>query len=850
MSGPTRNLTLASRLAACAIAMLLAACGGGGGGASNGGGCTSIDPTRNSALPGCGASTGTPTTPTTPAGALALTIALTDAGGAAIIAVTPDKPGTVAVSVKDSAGTAMSNSAVTLSSTDLSATFLPASGSALTDAAGVARIGLPAGTSAGAYTLKASATLSGQTATGTLNYSVVLSTQPVVIAPLSLALGDSGGAAMTTVTPERSGVLAATIKDSTGVALPNVAVIFSSTDDSAVFVPASGTVLSDAQGVARIGVPAGGKSGAFTATAIASKGASSAKGTFAYAVSYPALTLSALRLNPSPLSAGGTATVAVTVQNGALAYAPPVTVSFTSTCANPNVGKAILGPPVLTVAGVATTSYVDKGCGVADPIVATLSYGGATTSQTGTITTLGTLGGQIVFVAAQPANIALKGTGGPGRQESSVLTFKVLDRSGKAVPGVTVDFSMSAALGGAGGASVSPSSAVSTADGSVVTSVFAGTVNTPVRVQASINDSNPLITTLSDQLVVSTGLPHQNSFSLSTEIYNVEGANLDGCIAPVGSRVTARLADHFNNPVPDGTAVSFTAEGASIGASCTTTQGACSVDFCSANPRKGDGRITVLAYALGEESYVENPALPNSINRYDNGESFDDLCEPVRIDNAIRDSDANANNKDSRSSACRAPVTGETYIDSNGNGSFSTTGDGLYNGVLNVDPVTGQTTASNRSSTTHVRGALVQVMSTSQAAITPIGASTIAIPACVDGTKYSYPTVGFEVAIRDSNSTVYPGNTLPGNVLPAGTKVEFTTSNGDISNGPLNFVVANNNDPAQANWTHTVVVKSDVLQGSAAGGYVCLDQSKSGALTITVTTPKGTITKASYLITD
>lgn len=669
------------------------------------------------------------------------------------------------------------------------------------------------------------------------------------LAPVVLALTDAAGAAIVAVAPDKPGVLVATVKDSTGAVQSNATVTITSTDTSAVFAPASGSALTDGAGVARIGLPAGTRAGAFTITATAVKAALASTGKINYAVSFPALTASALRINPTPLSVGGTATIELTVMNGAAAYAVPVTVSFTSTCAAN--GKAALGLPVLTVAGIASTSYVDKGCGAPDPITATFTAGGDNYSQTGTISTLGTVGGQIAFVSAQPTSIALKGTGGAGRQESSVVTFKVLDRSGGIVPGVAVNFALSGGVGisGTGATTLSPASAVSRADGTVVTTVLAGSVNTPVRVLASIAGSNPIITTLSDQLVVSTGVPHQNSFSLSTEIYNVEGASHDGCPAPAGSKVRASLADHFNNPVPDGTAVSFTAEGGTVGASCLTVAGECTVNFCSSNPRKADGRVTILAYALGEESYVENPALPNSINRYDAGEAFDDLCEPVRIDTALTNGDANANNKDSRLSACRAPVAGEIYIDTDANGSFNASGDGAYNGVLNVDPATGQTTANNRTSTTHVRGALVQVMSSSTATITPTSNTSVAIPACVTGVAYTYPVVAIELAIRDTNPTVFPGNTLAGNVLPAGTKVEFNTTNGTISNGMLSYTVSNTNETAQAEWLRTIVIKSDALQ-TPGPAYLCSDLSKSGSLTVTVTSPLGTITKASYTVTD
>ena len=89
---------------------------------------------------------------------------------------------------------------------------------------------------------------------------------------------------------------------------------------------------------------------------------------------------------------------------------------------------------------MASTSYIDKGCGAADTITASTSLGGATVSQTGSIAVLGAVAGQLAFVSALPQNIAMKGTGGPGRQESSTVTFKVLDKNGNPVAGAPVNF--------------------------------------------------------------------------------------------------------------------------------------------------------------------------------------------------------------------------------------------------------------------------------------------------------------------------------------------------------------------------------------------------------------------------
>lgn len=720
-------------LAACAMAALLAACGGGGGGSS----CTSIDPTRSGALPGCGTSSG----------------------------------------------------------------------------------GNPGGGSTG-----------GNPSTG------------VTMALPALALVDGAGNGINTITPDKPGVLVATIKDSAGVPMANTAVVLTSTDKNALFSPASGSTITDGSGVARIGIAASGTAGGFTATLVAVKETLSNKASLNYAVAYPALTMSTMAITPSPLSAGGTASVSVTVMNGSTPYTTPLTVTFTSTCTAAT--KASLGLPVLTVNGVATTAYVDKGCGAADPITATATLGGAVFSQVGTVTTLGTTAGQITFVSASPLNIALRGTGGAGRQESSVVTFKVLDRNGLPVPNAPVSFALSGATG-TGTVTIAPATATSTADGTVTTTVFAGIVPTSVRILATLTGSSPLLTTVSDQLVVSTGLPHQKGISLSTTIFNVEGGNHDGCVSPIGSTVMAMLTDHFGNPAPDGTAVNFTAEGGQIGASCLTgvdgVRGACTVKFCSAEPRVADQRYTIMAYALGEESYVENPALPNSINHYDAGEAYDDMCEPVRYDNAINDTIANGTLKDSKVSACTAPTVGQAYIDTNGNGSFNATGDNVYNGVLNDDPA--------GRATIHVRRSLVQVMSHSEAAITPtagVTAGNVALASCTDGTAFVNTPVLVTMYIRDRNSTIFPGNTLPGNVLPAGTTIGFSATNGNIL-GPTSYKVLSTNEPSQSVWAYSFFMESDATQTAA---LVCSNSRRSGTLQVTATSPLGIVTHMTYTVSD
>lgn len=672
---------------------------------------------------------------------------------------------------------------------------------------------------------------------------------PATPATLALSLLGADGAAVTSVTPGSNATLRAVLKNASGAAVPNVLLSVTSSDKTAVFIPGAASALTDANGVASISVGAGSQSGAFVLTASATVNGAALSSTLNYSAVFPTLTLGPLSVAPATLSAGGTAGLSVTVLNGAAAYAPVQSITFSSPCAT--AGKATISSPVNTVNGVASTSYIDKGCGAADVITASTVYNATTLSQTGTVTVQPASAGQISFVSALPQNISLKGTGGAGRQESSVVTFKVLDRNGNPVSGQLADFSLDTT---AGGLSVNPVQAISGTDGTLSTTVASGTVNTPVRVTARLRGTT--LATQSDQLVVSTGVAEQNSFTLSSSMFNTEGVNFAGCAAPVGALITARLGDHFHNPVPDGTAVSFTAEGGTIDASCLTglenttltdgtviTQkgipGSCTVRFCPGNPRPADGRVTILAYALGEESFVDT----NGNNLFDNGENYVDLGEPFRNDRALTSSEADAG------TAVR--VSGELYIDSNGNGSWDVAGDGQYNGVLR-SAASVNTSAAN---TVHVRRSLVQVLSTSAATITPLGSPTIALDQCVDGTVFQNTVHTLPLAIRDSNGTLFAVNRasatglpvdLPGNPLPAGTTISFSATNGSIVSG-TSFVVPNSDNLNAAGWIYPVQMVSDVTQL----GTVCQPNLvRNGLLNVRVTTPSGFISTAAFPVTD
>jgi Bacterial Ig-like domain (group 1) len=450
----------------------------------------------------------------------------------------------------------------------------------------------------------------------------------------SLALGlidVASSADKNSISLSSSTQLKAVLKDSAGKPIPNQVVRFvPDTKEILTLTPAS-SALTDENGIATVFVAPAGLTiaGAYSITAESVVGSASYKATRNFSIGVNNVSISSLTVSSPNISAYGTTTISAVVAG--LPAGSNTKVSFTSTCSSN--GRAVITAIADTVKGTATATYKDNACAGTDTIAATVQ-GTSVTSNT-TVTSNAPAIANIGFVSASPQTIILKGTGAASASEISIVRFRVYDQSGQpyTVP-TAVTFNLSTFTGGllldnASASITKPSNGV----GEVEVAVSAGTLPTPVTVKASITDpvSGAIRTTESIKLSVSTGRPTQNFFSLAASAFNIEGWNYDG----TKSLVTVRGADRLANPVPDGTSVNFIAEGASIGATCQTTAGACSVDFVSqqSRPIEGlssrtdsinrteSGRVTVLSYAIGEESFLDL----NGNNLYDPGETFNDL---------------------------------------------------------------------------------------------------------------------------------------------------------------------------------------------------------------------------------
>lgn len=309
---------------------------------------------------------------------------------------------------------------------------------------------------------------------------------------------------------------------------------------------------------------------------------------------------------------------ALTVRLAGVTVGTPVSVSVSSGCVAKSL--ATLTPPsVTTSTGVATFTYRDAGCGAFDAVDnLQASVAGTAAASSLQLTLTPPAASSISFVSAEPPTIYLRGS---GLVENSNVTFQIRDANGAGVPNVEVALEATTLAGGLllDGGSV-PVTKRTDSSGNVLVRVNAGTVPTPVRIKANLV-SDAGISTVSSSLAIAVGLPSQLNFSLSQATRNIEGYDIDG------TRNTYNIiaSDRLGNPVPDGTAINFVTESGQVEAiRFTALSGGLSsaaANFQSASPRPVDGRMTVTAYALGEESFLD----VNGDNVYTLGEDYQDL---------------------------------------------------------------------------------------------------------------------------------------------------------------------------------------------------------------------------------
>jgi protocatechuate 3,4-dioxygenase beta subunit len=563
---------------------------------------------------------------------LNISIALLDGAGTAFVgSIDANSPGVLQATVVDATGTPLANTVIEFA-TDRADVF-PISGLALTNAAGIATVALNAGSNPGAGTATATLIIDGgRFNSDSLTFQTLGNAGDANIV-LSLTFTDATpGNGTNIITIEDNATVGILVEDGNGVNLPNRTVtITTSLATAAVGTGTPGatvTAVSDGDGRVNVTLTAGTNFGTGDFVAIVGDSTASVQftvgiaglqigtcsgGTSAtdcvtaaatrtgFAPPLGTATNGILSIGVSPLSAGGTSSVAVVVLDATGAPVEDVDIAFTSNCVG--INDAATGNPLSSITqtvsslanGVATATYQDdEGCARSDIITATEASTGET--ATGTIEVLPAQIGAIVFDSVTfpdgvtvTDTIFIKESGGTS---SARVVFQVLDVLGQPASDQTVSFALTST---AGGIVLQNAQGLTDSTGKVAAIVSAGFIATTVRVRASLDvdtdddgDNTDFATngaatlvTLSDQLSINTGIADQNSFTLAATRLNFEGNNFDGQTVVL----TSFLADRFNNPV-SGTSVQYRTEFGTITPSCATAaSGSCTATLTSTEPR-------------------------------------------------------------------------------------------------------------------------------------------------------------------------------------------------------------------------------------------------------------------------
>jgi hypothetical protein len=392
------------------FAALMTACGGGGGSAG--------------AVPGA-----TPPTAAKPS----ILLDIVTSAGAVTSTVSSGTSTFARATVLDAAGAKSAGTVVTFSTASSLAVFSPSSGTALTDANGVATIQiLPAtNTAGGAGVLSANATVGGTAATQA-QYSFQVpqgtpDTPTARVADFFLLLDKSTLANTGTATAK----LTVTAVDANNNVVSGAAVSVS-TDSNTIFTPAGTSTDAQGQYTGQIGI--GGDKSDRTVVATVTINGIVKQTSLQIAGSQIELTVT-----PSVLTPGGSSTVTARLTDGSSTPIASKTVTFTGDI------PALANRQVTTdVNGRATVSFLAPG--TAGSYLVKASASGVSTQASVQVGTSAAIPAAVIPAGAQPGlsaipNVVAANLAGSTSNQSQIR-FLFLDATNQPIPNVRVRFSI------------------------------------------------------------------------------------------------------------------------------------------------------------------------------------------------------------------------------------------------------------------------------------------------------------------------------------------------------------------------------------------------------------------------
>ena len=562
----------------------------------------------------------------------ALSIVILGADGNASNTLKEDNPLTVRVSIVDLDGAIQNvdDEIITLA-TDLG-TVAPANGSALTDD-GVVEFTLEFNGTVGAGAVTATYV----TAQGDLQLTENLEAQTDADSLFVLSMSRSTGS----LTPSNPVTVTVNLRSGSASGPAVAGELVSLTSQISDITPSNGSAITNASGNATFTLQYNGVDGAgvVTASYTSAEGntfsnslnVTSSQGTplYSLAITKPA-SGSSFDEDGVDVEVNLTADATSSVQSQVIALATTVGAISPSngqalTDSDGNANFRLIGDGT-TGAGLLTATFTDADGNIYEDVTSV-----SMEAKDQPVKEL-----RLLFVSAAPTTIAIKGSGGgAGTQETTIVSYQMLDSEGVGVADVEVRFTLTTNLGGilVNGKDTAKFVVTDTTDaqGFVRAVVQSGTLPTPVRVKACLTaDCNdPLV--LSDTLTIAVGVPVASRYN----IYKSPTIACTGATDTAGTVCTLEIAafDRTGSPVVDGTVANVVSSCGGVGqsggdgstGSCVfgaESFGRCIVEWvapenmfsptvCPDPDIDPDTdapipiHVRVLAYTLGEEDFID-----------------------------------------------------------------------------------------------------------------------------------------------------------------------------------------------------------------------------------------------------